>query len=762
VCMSKNENIKHEGKTVAFTRLFFPEIVNDLFSSPNPTENVSNSKDLDDFLKYLMYGFTATNDGMLVTLLDKKHQYNNGENYCEETGKEMHPFCSMWRKKCGMTNMCTRFDRFIAEVLLGSSNGEQNNNLQGVAIRRINEGTWTENRDAVIFRCYTGMSDMAYQIRVAGRPFAVLLAGQIPPDDDAAGIKDDLSNWLNRNPTNNHEINIDKLLYAMKAKTSDIPDTKKQPAPLIRFGHQLEKIFNGLYLTKRRNTEDAILAEVQDRCKQMEVPDTKKRLEPLIKFGHQLEKIFNDLYLTKRRNTEDAILAEVQDRCKQMKDIYARSNTKTKILSKLLPQILSEMLVLLKDALGFEAIMFFRGMGSLKPERNMKAIASSNRSASFTVDIHEFWNEILNDKLPILLCKQKWEKLRHYFNSTLGLNISDDHAAIVVANDYSLTATNMNPTYIQLPSLLLAVGDRSNLPDIDCFLRNLLRELESFITSTESQKELEEANRQRNALAKLHEHEISKNAQIIINLYSKFKLLANQFSDESCSRGDLRNRLIELNTKFLERARLLRDATLFPKTSVERENKDRVPEFELHKTKIDLVQLVDKSIIRYKSIGTERNIFIRWVKKPQQPMYSLVDERLLAIAVDEVLSNAVKYSFSSIYSSPVDVSLDSSTRDRCWKLSIRDFGLRIPSDKLEEVFEPGRRLELEERYRDYGFGEVERPGSGMGLTYVKTIIVEHGGHVSISCTTRQNIQEYQSDERERGHDVVVTILIPQI
>ena len=194
----------------------------------------------------------------------------------------------------------------------------------------------------------------------------------------------------------------------------------------------------------------------------------------------------------------------------------------------------------------------------------------------------------------------------------------------------------------------------------------------------------------------------------------------------------------------------------FPKRFAKEEKK--VPEFEFQMVREDLVQLIDKSITRYVNVGTHRGIKVRWrwETKPNRQMYSLFDEVPLAMAIDEVLSNAVKYSFENF---AVDVSIGSTSDDRFWNISIRDHGIRIPDDKLKEVFEPGRRLMLEPSY--HGHYKAERPGYGMGLAYVKAIVEKHGGQVSITCKPSFKAREYPSLEYEQRHTVVVNIHIPK-
>ena len=674
------ENIQHKIEPDAFPKLFYPETTKDLFFNSTQEGNTQGDQEMKNFLKFLMYGFSVTSNGMLVTFLDKEHVYNDGEAYVTETRKAMHPFCDAWRNKCGMKKTCIEFDRHIANILLGlDNNGKPWDYLWKVAKKRLEEGEKSEDGDAVIFECYAGMYDMAYRIRIAGRPFAVLLAGQVSPDltgKNTVPIENNLRSLCNRYPTDDpNKIAVSKLLGKMKEKAPEI------------------------------------LKEEQ--------------LESLVKFGSQLEIIFEGLYKTKRHNTEDSILVECLRWCKKMNGITPL------------------MLTRLRDALGLDAIILFRGEGPLKPERSMGVYASSIPKMK-TIDVHEYWSVVTKEETPVLLAQSKWEKFRKYLNDTLGLNLSDSRPAIIVANGYDSTLPSVSHSG-RLPFILLAIGNNSNLHGINNFFRHLLRELESFIDTMESQKNLEETKQKRDSQSKFHEHEMSKNVQQMVNIYSRLKELVRQSSDEK-----FRHSGKFLCDNFASKVRSLSEIAQFPKTFAEEEYK--VPDFECQLENMDLVPLVDKSIAKFENAGSDRRIFVRWLNKPSHPMPSFVDERLFAIAVDEVLSNAVKYSFAG---SDVQVFMDS--RKDCWSLTVHDFGIRIPEDKLEEVFEPGRRLKLEPMYR-----EVERSGSGMGLAYVKAIIEKHGGNVSITCLPGRNAKENPVYDREQGHHILTTILIPII
>ena len=677
------ENIQHKNEQDKFTPLFFPKTTGDLFFSPDHKGSTDN-QELKKFLKYLMHGFAETGGGMLVTLLDKEDEYNDAEDYINDT-TAMHPFCREWRGSCGMKDQCKAFDRHIVDILLERKEDKPDDELWRTAKERL-AGEDLDNKDAVTFECYAGMRDMAYRIRIAGRPFAVLLSGQIPPDltgENATSTQNDLLRTLQR-------------YLANKSGTNDISP-------------------QNLLIKMRKPSSEKTEAE---------------RLESLIDFGRLLEKIFDSLYRTQRHITEEKILVECMTWCKKMQRVRS--------------QILSQ----LRDALGFETIMLFRGAGPMWPERSMKMMESSIPKKAGTIDLQEFWTDIRNHEGPTLLHEKQWKDLHHHFNKELKLNLLDNHPAIIVANGYDLNPIIQQRTDYKLPFLLLAIGENSKLPDINILLHHLLRELENFIDATDSQNQLAETNNKRDDEVKFHEHEIGKSVQGIIEMYSKLKNLASE-SDET-----LRNRWELLRENFLNRIKNLQEITQLPKTFAEEEYS--VPEFDFQFDRRNLVPLIDKSIAQYKNAGVTRGISVRWKSRPQFPMYSKIDERLLSIAIDEVLANAVKYSFADKI---VEVSLDSMP-GKFLKISIRDFGIRIPQDKLEEVFEPGRRLMLEPKYR--GFAKAERPGSGMGLAYVKASVENHGDQVAISCTPGRYARMNPDSDREHLHEVVVSVLIPKM
>jgi signal transduction histidine kinase len=96
-----------------------------------------------------------------------------------------------------------------------------------------------------------------------------------------------------------------------------------------------------------------------------------------------------------------------------------------------------------------------------------------------------------------------------------------------------------------------------------------------------------------------------------------------------------------------------------------------------------------------------------------------VDVPRFRIALQNILENAIKY--SSHQNRPVEISVDVSDATVC--ISVKDFGVGIPKEHQELIFEPFYRIDRS-RIRDTG-------GYGLGLSLARKIINAHGGVLSV-------------------------------
>lgn len=95
------------------------------------------------------------------------------------------------------------------------------------------------------------------------------------------------------------------------------------------------------------------------------------------------------------------------------------------------------------------------------------------------------------------------------------------------------------------------------------------------------------------------------------------------------------------------------------------------------------------------------------------------DLQRLTVALRNLMSNAVKYSDPT--SNPVEVSVFPD--DDGARVSVRDYGIGIPEESIDKVFEPFYRTD-ESRTRTTG-------GYGLGLSLTKAIIDAHGGTIRV-------------------------------
>jgi signal transduction histidine kinase len=101
------------------------------------------------------------------------------------------------------------------------------------------------------------------------------------------------------------------------------------------------------------------------------------------------------------------------------------------------------------------------------------------------------------------------------------------------------------------------------------------------------------------------------------------------------------------------------------------------------------------------------------------------DERRIAQALTQILSNAVK--FTEIGGS-VTIEAGLTPKAEVF-IRVTDTGIGIPDTELERVFEPFTQLDgsLSRRY----------PGAGVGLFMARAIITAHGGHLVLSSQPGQ-------------------------
>ena len=108
------------------------------------------------------------------------------------------------------------------------------------------------------------------------------------------------------------------------------------------------------------------------------------------------------------------------------------------------------------------------------------------------------------------------------------------------------------------------------------------------------------------------------------------------------------------------------------------------------------------------------------VHQAEMPPFLWIDPDLLAMAINQIIENALKYSPAD---SPVQLSLEQD-RDML-RISVRNEGSFIPPEESERVFQ--------RFYRAHG-SEHRAPGTGLGLTVAKQAVEALGGHIDLASS----------------------------
>ncbi|MBX5490882.1 MAG: sensor histidine kinase [Chloroflexi bacterium] len=135
---------------------------------------------------------------------------------------------------------------------------------------------------------------------------------------------------------------------------------------------------------------------------------------------------------------------------------------------------------------------------------------------------------------------------------------------------------------------------------------------------------------------------------------------------------------------------------------------------EIHPEPTDLVALAAEAVERLRASGISQPVRFA---PPPAPIVVAADPARIARVLDNLLSNAAKYSAPN---APIDVATYSDGQAH---VSVRDYGIGIPSEELPRLF---RRF-----YRTREARRGRQSGLGLGLYISHEIVAAHGGRLRV-------------------------------
>ncbi|MCD8216908.1 MAG: ATP-binding protein [Clostridiales bacterium] len=140
----------------------------------------------------------------------------------------------------------------------------------------------------------------------------------------------------------------------------------------------------------------------------------------------------------------------------------------------------------------------------------------------------------------------------------------------------------------------------------------------------------------------------------------------------------------------------------------------------LNMTAFDINELIRQTLLTFEGRGTEKNLTFR-LSLTEKPLYVKADPDKIAQVLHNLIDNAFKFSNPGS-----EIDIESTIRNGKAFVSVKDFGIGIPKDSLNKIWERFYKTDLS-RGKD-------KTGTGLGLAIVKEIIHAHHENINVIST----------------------------
>jgi signal transduction histidine kinase len=144
-------------------------------------------------------------------------------------------------------------------------------------------------------------------------------------------------------------------------------------------------------------------------------------------------------------------------------------------------------------------------------------------------------------------------------------------------------------------------------------------------------------------------------------------------------------------------------------------------EYDFEET--DMSKWLDQTIENFRTENIQREIKIH-TQIPADIPHLSIDKNALALAVNNLLDNAIR---SSMKKKEIEVIVKKDENNLIIK--VKDYGIGIPPDELDKIFE--------KFYQGSNAIRLSTKGTGLGLTLVRHTIEAHGGEVLVESKINQ-------------------------
>ncbi len=140
-------------------------------------------------------------------------------------------------------------------------------------------------------------------------------------------------------------------------------------------------------------------------------------------------------------------------------------------------------------------------------------------------------------------------------------------------------------------------------------------------------------------------------------------------------------------------------------------------EAQLHRETVDLTQMVNQLYFEFEPIAHEMGITAVKHIIPT-PIYTQADSEKIARAIDNLLSNALRYSLT-----PSTIQIAMKQTDTRIMIEIANEGMPLTKEQERRLFE--RFYKVDPSRHDHGM----QSGTGLGLSIARSIVELHGGEL---------------------------------